>query len=211
LNKILLLAFVIFGGIYAASQALDGSFEDTLEAAKLHDGVIVRSAPVQKDLSSQDRFQMERSGYQLTAVAAFEVEGLVLAAKRYRSGREADLSPVDLALGWGVMSAHDYLAQMKIWQSRRFYWWRYPSGTSVDNSTVIGNSSNMHMIPANDEIEAALKDVREGDVVRIAGHLVNARHADGWRWNTSTRRTDTGAGACEIILVASVGVMGRPG
>ena len=36
------------------------------------------------------------------------------------------------------------------------------------------------------------------------GYLVDVDHESGWRWRTSMSRTDTGAGACEIVYVESV-------
>jgi hypothetical protein len=40
--------------------------------------------------------------------------------------------------------------------------------------------------------------------VRIEGWLVEAKANDGWRWRSSTRRTDTGGGACDVVHVCGV-------
>jgi hypothetical protein len=38
-------------------------------------------------------------------------------------------------------------------------------------------------------------------VVTLRGRLVEASGADGWRWRSSLTREDSGAGACELVLV----------
>ena len=55
----------------------------------------------------------------------------------------------------------------------------------------------MHIISADPAAKRQLEQVRAGQLVRIEGFLVDARRPDGWRWNTSMTRNDTGAGACE--------------
>ena len=64
----------------------------------------------------------------------------------------------------------------------------------------------MHMIPASASVERSLMKLREGDVVVLQGYLVDVDHDSGWRWRTSMTRTDTGAGACEIVYVESIAV-----
>jgi hypothetical protein len=60
------------------------------------------------------------------------------------------------------------------------------------------------MIPANKEIEDQLMTLGRNDIVSIKGRLVDVLEPDGRTWYTSRNRTDTGAGACEVILVTSV-------
>ena len=55
-------------------------------------------------------------------------------------------------------------------------------------------------------VERSLKKLREGDIVLLQGYLVDVDHESGWRWRTSMSRTDTGAGACEIVYVEHVAV-----
>ena len=63
-------------------------------------GVLVAEKPVQVDL--QPSFFM-LDDYQLTRRARFEIRARVLSIEPYYIKRESDLSPMDLALGWGVM------------------------------------------------------------------------------------------------------------
>jgi hypothetical protein len=46
--------------------------------------------------------------------------------------------------------------------------------------------------------------VRVGNVVRMTGELVEAHRSDGWTWRSSLSREDSGAGACELMLVEAI-------
>jgi len=70
--------------------------------------------------------------------------------------------------------------------------------------------SNNHLIPANDGISKIIMTLRRGDQIHIKGYLVNYRES---RWSgertTSTSRTDTGNGACEVIWVQEAKILQR--
>ena len=103
--------------------------------------------------------------YLIEPVARFEVEARVLGTERYRMGREADLSPMDLALGWGPMSDQSVLDHISISQFRRFYYWQ-TDRMPIPRGDIVRHSSNMHLIPADDEVRKNLLRVR---VTGIAG------------------------------------------
>ena len=164
-------------------------------------GVLVPEEPVQRQVYTS-RLR-ERNGYQIALLASFDIRARVIAVESYRFDRGAALSPVDLALGWGPMSNGDILKQISFSQGGRFYsWWaqNYP----VPRNVIESHSANMHMIPADDDIERRLKSTRAGNLVHIKGYLVEATGKDGFRWKSSLSRSDTGAGACELIWVESL-------
>ncbi|CAN0601435.1 unnamed protein product [Ectocarpus sp. 12 AP-2014] len=163
-------------------------------------------APTQVNLDRKKTFK--KSGHSLTAVAAFEIEAKILSKKEYRDGRESNIAPVDLALGWGAMASEQLLSKLSVTQQGRFASISYSSDDVISRNEIIQNSSNMHMVPISRDVKKALLSVKPGQVVQIKGYLVNIRHTDGWRWRTSTTRTDEGNGACEIILVQSIEISG---
>lgn len=172
------------------------------QAVSLPAGVTAPNPPRQKKLTEAPVFV--RGDFIIRPVASFELDARVLASERYRFDRSADVSPIDLALGWGPMSNQEVIDQIKITQSRRFYWWRvkrYP----IPRRQIIENSANMHMVPANDEVRDQLYSLRRGELVSISGYLANVTAGD-FTWRTSTTRSDAGAGACEIVWVESVEV-----
>lgn len=151
-------------------------------------------------------FQLDE--HRATPRAGFAVEATVLGVEHYRFGREAAVSPLDLALGWGPMADPAVYGALDISQSGRWYHYRWgPDGPPVPLETIITSSSNMHMIPANAAVAKQLAALDEGRRVRLAGWLVDIDTADGYRWSTSLRRDDSGDGACEIVYVCEVAVL----
>jgi len=164
-------------------------------------GVLINKMPVQRNLTSAQPISYK--GYEILPQADFSVEARVLSREKYYIDASAELSPVDLALGWGPMSDTAVIDTLDIEQSVRFYTWRMER-SPLSLADVIRHSSNMHMIPANDEVADKLAAVRQGSLVKITGKLVNVRSDGGFRWSSSLSRTDTGAGACEVVYVTEV-------
>ncbi len=160
--------------------------------------------PVQTDLVAASPFAF--NGYQVTPLADFHGAARVLSAASYRSGREAELAPVDLALGWGPMSVGDVLGKMSISQHDRRYYYSWQGELPIAQGDVVTHSANMHMIPQDAAVQRELERVRADDVVEFDGQLVAIQAADGWQWRSSTTRSDTGDGACEVVLLKSLRV-----
>ncbi|MDQ1315120.1 MAG: hypothetical protein QG662_1229 [Pseudomonadota bacterium] len=170
------------------------------------EGAVATQAPVQVDRALPPFFV---EGYQITPAAEFSLEARVLSTEKYRIGREADLSPIDLALGWGPMSDSAVLDRLQISHGNRFYFYRWPDQPPIPLSDIVENSANMHMIPASDEVKTRLDKVRVGQVVALSGYLVRVQAPDGWHWNSSMTRSDSGNGACELVWVENLTVRGE--
>ena len=164
-------------------------------------GVLAADAPQQVDLDHGALLQ--RDGVSLQTRAHFDITARVLSRKDYSGSRDGDLVPLDLALGWGRMSDSAVLAGIDISQSGRFYYW-HVKDFPIPRREIETSSANMHMIPADEDVKRQLELIRPGQVVHIEGFLVDASRADGWHWNTSMTRDDTGGGACELIYVEGV-------
>ena len=165
-------------------------------------GVLVPEAPIQSPQSRAQAFKID--DYVVKPQAAFTIRARVLSRERYWLGTEADLSPIDLALGWREMSDQENLDRIRIRQSGRWYFTRYEFPAPLSDHQIIQNSSNMHMIPADGYVRSRLLDLREGALVTLKGQLVNVEHPSGFKWFTSLSREDTGNGACEIVYVEQV-------
>ena len=137
-------------------------------------------------------------GYDVRGVEDFTIEARVLSRQNYHMGREADLSPTDLAIGWGPMADESILADFQISQRNRWYFWKARQ-MPISRNEVITHSANVHIIPANADVSDALSQVRTNDQVRLVGQLVDVNGDDGWRWRTSRSRSDTGNGSCEVL------------
>ena len=167
-------------------------------------GILARKDPVQQNIENPEPFTY--SGYTITPLAMFTVKARVLSRKKYSYGRESELSPIDLALGWGQMSNSRVLKEISIRQTRRFYFWRSKT-LPIPEKQIIGSSANMHFIPSTEAIRKKLLAVKKGNLITFSGYLVKVDAADGWKWNSSLRRTDTGDGACELIWLKKLSIL----
>jgi hypothetical protein len=171
------------------------------------DGVLAPEAPVQADANGAPEVVLGR--WTLTPRATYEVTARILGREDYRFDLIADLVPLDLALGWGPMSDNRVLEGFRISQGARFYSWR-PVNASlpIEPGEVTRNSANTHVIPANASVASKLARLRRGgQVVRLSGLLVDGVRDDGLKIRTSLTRSDTGAGACEFLLVRAVEIL----
>ena len=168
------------------------------------DGALAPDEPVQTDI--EHAAPVRHGRWLLTARASYDITARILSREDYRFDRLADLVPEDLALGWGPMSDNHVLAAFDVSQGARFYTWRPRGPLPIAREDVIVHSANTHVIPADARIRSELARLRVGQVVRLAGTLVDAIRDDGAWLRTSLTRTDTGAGACEVMLVESVEV-----
>lgn len=189
----LLFIMLVGFGAYQYSQTRPVTVTQT--------GAIVAETPYQIPLESPPRLTLEN--YHVEPLAEFSIEARVLGTERYRLGRESEISPVDFALGWGAMSDSAVLDRIDISQHGRFYFWHVDE-FPIPREEIESHSANMHMIPANASVARRLKEIRQGQIVRLQGYLVAISADDGWKWRSSLSRTDTGNGACELVWVESV-------
>ena len=171
------------------------------------DGVLAPGEPVQADFTAPQPTIAFKDAT-LHPLATFDITARVLSREDYHFDPGSDLSPTDLAMGWGRMSDSAVLQDIDISQGGRFYYW-YTRHFPIPRREIETHSANMHMIPADAEVARALKRVREGDVVTLEGLLVEADKPRGWRWRSSLTRDDTGDGACELIYVKSLSIGAR--
>ncbi len=167
----------------------------------MSEGIKVSSSPLQQKLASAQAFRFKE--YRVTPLARFELEAKVLSRENYHLGREADLSPTDLALGWGRMSDEKVLKAIDISQSGRWYRWQ-TSHFPIPRREIETHSANMHIIPKDEAVASRLADIRQGEIIRLKGKLVRVDADDGWRWVSSLSRDDTGSGACEVFFTESI-------
>jgi len=160
--------------------------------------------PLQSSVSSQmSPFRLGSAT--VTPLAGFSLQATVLSRENYSFGRESDFSPTDLALGWGPMKDPDIARKLDVSQSGRWYRYRWNSdGPPIPLPDIISHSANMHMVPADATVADSLAQVRNGETVRLAGWLVRIDGDDGWHWQSSLSRDDSGDGACELVYVCSI-------
>ena len=170
------------------------------------DGPIAPTEPLQTDVDATTAPTAVLGRWKLTPRAYYDITARILSREDYRFDLLSDLVPEDLALGWGSMSDNQVLSAFEITQSARFYFWRPRHKSPIPRQDVIEHSANTHVIPANSNIRSQLARLRVGQVVHLTGLLVDGVRNDGASVRTSLTRSDTGAGACEVMLVERVDV-----
>ncbi|MDD5132513.1 MAG: hypothetical protein PHH44_07635 [bacterium] len=177
-------------------------------------------APLQKPTASQKPIVFTKDGYayELTPLFNYTVNALLVHKLNYKSFsiyKYASAFPMDVSLVWGSNLATKVYQSKKLrfWQDGRFTYWQYEAGIEV-NSTEIANE---HLIVNNQAIEQKMNSLNVGDQVKIKGQLVNVTAINTgpvsidkprlYKWQTSTVRNDTGAGACEIIYVEDIEIL----
>jgi hypothetical protein len=171
------------------------------------DGVLAPEKPVQDNIPQGEAASGETAkiaGWTLRTRAHYHITARVLGVERYHIDALAKLVPEDLALGWGPMSDNGILRTFDISQSNRFFYWRPKGAMTLPRGTVIAHSANTHVIPADSLVARGLSHLRRGEVVTLSGDLVDGVRDDGASIRTSLVRTDTGPGACEVMLVREV-------
>jgi hypothetical protein len=162
-------------------------------------GAIAAAAPEQRELSGSAA--IENGDFSLRPRAKFSATVRILRREDYSMDRMSRLVPTDFAVGWGPMSDSAVLADIDISQGNRFYYWR-TENWPIERGEIESHSANWHVIPENAAVERVLDRLRAGSIVELSGRLVDIEAADGGM-KTSLSRTDTGAGACEILLASS--------
>ena len=127
----------------------------------------------------------------------------------------------DLGATWGNLADKNtykryfksYNTKIELTGARKLYWsWRYD--TPYDASYIQSHISHSHIIPANRNIMAAMLKLKQFQIVKIEGELVDMNYYDKslqmpMRYYTSLSRTDVdensrGSGACETIYVTKI-------
>jgi hypothetical protein len=166
------------------------------------DGVLAPQEPQQVDI--EDGATSRIKDWTLTSRARYRVTARILGVERYHLDALASLVPEDLALGWGPLSDNHVLEGLDITQGNRFYYWKLNRPPIVPREAIISHSANTHVIPADVLVARELSQLHPGELVTLDGDLVEGVRDDGLRIRTSMTRTDTGAGACEVMLVRDV-------
>ena len=152
---------------------------------------------------------------------AYDIEALVIHTKNYsEKDIGGQLAPRDLALAWGSVAALNKAIDFHWSQSNRWYYWSTNSYSEIEPICLPGmdpatsvsvQSANTHVIAADSSVKKVISKIRKGDHVHLKGYLVNilGLSSDGniFNWNSSTSRTDTGNGACEVFYVTEARIL----
>lgn len=159
--------------------------------------------PIQKNLAGTHGVKFQYG--QIRFMAEFEISGRVLGKKYYEDGRYAQIAPMDLAIGWKLMSKPVVYKHSKMHSHNRVFTWEIQ--LPIPRDEMISSFSNLHIIPRDEDIWKNLVGLQEEQLVTLKGYLVNydeIKNNRTFMLRTSLVRDDTGFDACELMYVTSV-------
>lgn len=162
-------------------------------------GVLAPEEPLQT--APATRAPIKQGKFTLFPLADYSITARILSRERYRFDRSAALSPLDFALGWGPMSDSTVLDRLDISQGSRWFWLHYSGAPPLSMGELTRHAANVHLIPADDIVRADLLRLRAGQLVTLEGQLISASSPEGFSWESSLSRHDTGEGSCEVFYV----------
>lgn len=194
--------------------------DDIAHIRDIHTRVL--EEPVQTPLVDEEPITFFRDGFQyaLTPVAQYDMSALVVHHlnynKWYSLSRVDKAFEIDLCVMWGknVAERAYTIPSLSIKQDFRFCIYRFSGAERVYGDAFANN----HLIATDPRVVKTIHHIRAGDQVRLEGKLV---HVSAQRigapkgtyepsnpsWRTSTIRTDSGAGACEVLYVERVHIL----
>jgi hypothetical protein len=195
------LLFVILAAAYSL-RWFRGCATGGLAAAPLTLG----EEPLQEALDRPQTVSIERDGaaYHIQKTHRYRIVGEVVSASVYALAFTNDFYDVDIGIAWGA-KVESITSRFTFYQDHRWLFWRSDDPISgEDRAYVTSHVGNQHLIPAegHGNIDRAVRWARVGDRVAIEGYLVTL-FDQAWQplAKSSTSRSDTGGGACEIIWV----------
>lgn len=168
-------------------------------------------APIQEETTGGITKKVDDYTVNIEFKAKYTLVGKVVEKHHYFPYKIANkLSQYDIGMAWGVMSDDTYNDHISYKNNGlRFLNYRYTNKLveMLGGKEFLNSISNNHMIHANNHVLKLLRNVKEGQYIKIEGYLSyvsykNKRYTG--TWNSSLSRTDHGDGACEVIYVTNI-------
>lgn len=168
-------------------------------------GILAPDKPKQSNKFSAQNWQLDE--FNFMPITTFSAKVRVLSISSYHNDKMSEFCPIDIAIGWGRMSDQNVVDKIEIKQQHRWYVWKTKS-FPIPRKEIEISSANVHIIPATETVEDELDEVIRGNIIQISGKLVNVNKLnDKFVWKSSTKRNDTGSGACEILWLEQIKIL----
>ena len=164
----------------------------------------LKDSPIQTPIKSE-KFEVyfKNKNYSIVPIYEYEISGLVV-SRNNTTGfgdiyhDENSFDTIDVCIIWGSNIQNTAFTIMEFWNVSWTCNWRYPRKIQFNHSEI----SNNHLVTDSNIIRKNINNIKVGDQIRIKGKLVNYQQSDSnFIRKSSTTRTDTGNGACEVIFV----------
>ncbi len=145
--------------------------------------------------------------YTLVPVASYNAS-VVLASKikHYHTDQLSVLVPVDFCVVWGTIANPEYLQDLRFSQRGRGCRPAFKPGSSVADVIGLHEYTNIHIIPATENVLKALNAIKENQKIVLEGFLVDIYYKGEVLVTTSLSPTDD---SCEIVYVTRIRIGNR--
>ncbi|MDO8529100.1 MAG: hypothetical protein Q7S18_00325 [bacterium] len=216
MKKIINLLFIIVLIVLGVSYFIRKDYKSVKD---INPNVII--GPIQTDLEDKKPINFVKDGYSysLTPKFNYEFNGLVVHTMNYdvwySLSRSDKVFPLDICAVWGNSVSNKAYSDksLRFSQDMRFCYIEWGSGIRIQ----LDEFSNNHLLTNDDKIKEKFKSIFPGDQIKIKGKLADVKaqlvgagkkyESNGFTMATSTVRSDTDAGACEIIYVEDVEIL----
>jgi len=115
----------------------------------------------------------------------------------------------DLCVIWGN-NVRSGVYQLMEFKNDSWTCWVYWPSRGIGSRFTMTQLSNNHLLVDDESMRRRLMSAELGDEIRIRGQLATYENpANGFNRGTSTRRDDTGNGACETIYVSDFEIVNK--
>ncbi len=174
--------------------------------------------PVQES-TFRSPFWIETAGqrYRVTPLFDYTLEGVIVSyhdadafSDIWHHDRWQDFINVrDLCVIWGDNVVGGVYQEMTFENDSWTCWAHWPDARTRSRFRTTQLSNN-HLLVDNEFIESSLMSAEPGDHIRMRGQLVRYENpANGFQRGTSTRRDDTGNGACETLYLEAFSIVSK--
>ena len=178
-------------------------------SGKDYSELVINRQPIQTETDSEAFFlKINRKPLKITPLADFDITGIVVSTKKYHSGFDAKVVPLDIGIVWGDVAKEEYLRHIHFEQIVRFLRYRFTGAVPFDYDYLNKNVANIHVMSANSKLKRVLNSIKKNDKVQLKGYLIHISSINDSRYyrRSSLTRDDTGDGACEVMWVNYVRV-----
>jgi hypothetical protein len=164
----------------------------------------VYSEPLQTETSvSPIEIRIGSNVLKIIPKAEYDISGQVVSVKRYYSGLDAKIVPLDIGLCWGDIAKEENLKKIQFEQYLRWLRYRLKDYGAFDMEYLNSHAGNLHAVPADKRIRKLLLSVKKNDKIRLKGYLIDIS-GNNYSRHSSLSRTDKGDGACEVIYIREI-------
>jgi hypothetical protein len=174
--------------------------------------------PLQRP-TSREPFWVETSGqrYRIEPVFDYALEGVIVSYHNadgisdiWHHDKWLDFINIrDLCVIWGANVSNGVYLDMEFENDSWTCWAHWPDRETGARFHMTQLSNN-HLLVDDEYVKRNLMAAQPGDHIRITGQLAAYMNpSNGFQRGTSTRRDDTGNGACETLYVESFEIINK--